>query len=255
MLSHITVQKLADWTKAQVFGQENLNSPVTSITSDTRTLGPGEVFIALKGENFDGHHFLQEAIKKGALAIISQVAPDPAVSSRIPFLKVKDSLQAYVDIGRALRKSFHGKVIAITGSAGKSSTKDMTGVLLGPNTLISPKSFNNLLGVSKTLCLLNDQTENLVLEMGMNGLGEIKQMCEQFEPQGGAITNIGDAHIGKLNGKEGIYRAKKELFDWLGKSHAPIGIVMNLDDPWVVRASQDASLTQLKKITYSAQNP
>lgn len=244
-----------DWTGAQILGPQNLSERVNSITSDTRTLAQGEVFIALRGEKFDGHHFLDEAIKKGAQAIISEIPPKNPSGLTVPFLLVKDTLQAYVAVGRALRKSFQGKVIAITGSAGKSSTKDMTGILLGPNTLISPKSFNNLLGVSKTLCLLKDETRNLVLEMGMNGLKEIQQMCEIFEPEGGAITNIGDAHIGKLNGREGIYCAKKELFDWLGRAQNPIGVALNLDDPWVVRAGQESAIQNLKKVTYSAKDP
>jgi len=253
MLSNVTLQDLVDWTQAQLIGPKPVQTQITSITSDTRELKTGDVFIALRGENFDGHHFVDQAIQKGAVAVISEVEPAVEWQTKIPTLKVSDTLRAYVAIGRSLRFRFKGKVLAITGSAGKSSTKDMARELLGSNTIASPKSFNNLLGVSKTLCLLEDQTLNLVLEMGMNNLGEIQEMCEAFEPQGAVITNIGDAHIGKLGGREGIYKAKKELFDWISRVPNPLGIALNLDDEWIVRAWKDSFREkQVKTVTFSA---
>ncbi|MFM8268982.1 MAG: UDP-N-acetylmuramoyl-tripeptide--D-alanyl-D-alanine ligase [Pseudomonadota bacterium] len=253
MFSQITLQDLVQWTNAKLSSSLPSSCLVTTLSSDSRTFKPGEVFIALSGESFDGHQFIQEVVEKGALAVIGEKKPASWTHS-VPFLEVASSLGAYVAIGKALRKKFRGKVLAVTGSAGKSSTKDMLGVLLGPHTLVSPKSFNNLLGVSKTLCLLEDQTKNLVLEMGMNGLGEIREMCENFRPEGGAITNIGDAHIGKLGGREGIYKAKKELFDWFSKSDVCLGIALNLDDPMVVRAAQEAFVKPVKRVSFSARD-
>jgi UDP-N-acetylmuramoyl-tripeptide--D-alanyl-D-alanine ligase len=251
MFSQVTLKDLVAWTGAKLSRPISSINLISTISSDSRTFKSGEVFIALPGEKFDGHQYIEEVASKGALAIIGE-KPPATWNHSIPFLEVPSSLNAYVDIGRALRKKFQGKVLAVTGSAGKSSTKDMLGVLLGPQTLVSPKSFNNLLGVSKTLCLLEDQTKNLVLEMGMNGFGEIREMCEKFEPQGGAITNIGDAHIGKLGGREGIYKAKKELFDWISQVEPCLGVAINLDDPLVVRASQEAFSKSIKIISYSA---
>jgi len=255
MFSQVTLQNLIDWTQAKTSGSFSGSSEIPSISSDSRNFKSGEVFIALKGENFDGHHFLDEAASKGALALIGEKKPESLRNSPVAFLEVPNTLHAYVKVGEALRNQFKGKVLAVTGSAGKSSTKDMAGVLLGPHTLVSPKSFNNLLGVSKTLCLLEDTTQNLILEMGMNGLGEIREMCEHFSPQGGVITNIGDAHIGKLGGREGIYRAKKELFDSLEKDKTPLGIAVNLDDPWVVKAASAAFSHAPKILTYSGKDP
>ena len=253
MFSQVTIQDLVQWTGAKLSGLSSHMGFVGSISSDSRTFKPGEVFIAIRGEKFDGHQYIDEIVGKGALAVIGEKKPQPWNDS-IPFLEVPSSLGAYVSIGRALRKKFRGKVLAVTGSAGKSSTKDMLGVLLGPDTLVSPKSFNNLLGVSKTLCLIQDNTRNLVLEMGMNGFGEIREMCENFQPEGGAITNIGDAHIGKLGGKEGIYRAKKELFDWLAQVEPQRGIALNLDDPLVVRAAREAFSKTVPPVSYSSKN-
>jgi len=254
MLSKTTLQDLARWTGAQVLGTNVLNQTVHSVSSDSRTLKQGEVFVALRGDSFDGHQFMAQAISMGALAIISEHVPAELKQASIPLLQVKDSLQAYVAIGKALRDSFSGKVLGITGSAGKSSTKDMVGVLLGPNTLVSPKSYNNLLGTSKTLCLLEDTTKNLVLEMGMNGLREIQAMCENFRPEAGVITNIGTAHIGKLGGQSGIYQAKKELMDWLGNSSHCWGVGINLDDPLVVQAVAEAVPKNTPRVTYSAKD-
>lgn len=254
MFSQVTLHDLVHWTSAKVSGSASLSNPIFSISSDSRTFKSGEVFIALRGEKFDGHLYIEEAVKKGALAIIGEKKPSSWTASA-PFLEVPSSLGAYVSIGRALRNKFQGQVLAVTGSAGKSSTKDMLGVLLGPQTLVSPKSFNNLLGVSKTLCLLEDQTKNLVLEMGMNGFGEIREMCENFRPEAGVITNIGDAHIGKLGGREGIFKAKKELFDWLANLQPCRGIALNMDDPFVVRAAKEAFSKSVRMISFSVMDP
>ena len=254
MLSWVRLHHLADWTKAEITGSFLPDAAITSLNSDSRTLVAGEVFVAIRGEKFDGHHFLEEAAERGALAVITEKPFVPPVSSKTAVLKVKNSLQAFAEIGKALRESFKGPVVAITGSAGKSSTKDMVAVFLGPDTLCSPKSYNNLLGVSKTLCLLEDRTRHLVLEMGMNGLGEIQEMCEYFQPQGGLITNIGDAHIGKMGGRDGIYRAKKELFDWISRMNPALGIAFNLDDDWVVKAVKETFPKGVRKITYSAKD-
>lgn len=203
----------------------------------------------MKGDSFDGHKFLGEAENRGALALISEMS----VPAKIPVIVVKDTLQALVAIGTALRNEFTGKIIAVTGSAGKSSTKEMLAALLAHDTVASPASFNNLMGVSRTMCLVGDSTRQLVLEMGMNDFGEIAELCECFRPHAGIITNIGDAHIGKLGGKEGIFRAKKELFDFLAQSgrETLLGVGLNLDDSLVEKAYQETFKAPISTVTYS----
>jgi UDP-N-acetylmuramoyl-tripeptide--D-alanyl-D-alanine ligase len=232
MYSSITFQKLAEWVGGELTSSVSTHFGVVNISTDTRTLKPGDVYLALKGESFDGNLFLKEAVKAGAQGIICQTTEPVGV----PKIRVKDSLQALISIGEKLRTIFQGPVFAITGSAGKSSTKDMVAVLLGDKTVSSPASFNNLMGVSRTLCLLEDQSKNLVLEMGMNNFGEIAELCQRFRPHYGMITNIGDAHIGKLGGQAGIFRAKKEMFDFLSKDPNSLGIALNADDSWVMEA-------------------
>lgn len=248
MYKWVTFQHLAQWTGGTLSAKAPQTS-VQSISSDTRTFKAGEVFIALKGENFDGHDFLQKAADTGASLLISE----KKIETACPQLIVANTLQAYVAIGRGLLEKFTGPVAAVTGSAGKSSTRDMIAVLLGDHTLKAPASFNNLLGVSKTLCLLEEQHQKLVLEVGMNHLGEIKEICEKFCPTAGLITNVGDAHIGHLGSKENIFRAKKELFDFLGSSPKTLGVAVNVDDPFVLRAAQEAIPSSVKKVTYSSQ--
>jgi UDP-N-acetylmuramoyl-tripeptide--D-alanyl-D-alanine ligase len=248
MYSFVRLSHLTQWTGGTLYNPPSQDPVISILSSDTRTLKKGEGFIAWRGESFDGNQFLDQAAEKGAAFLIAE-KPHP----KIPTLVVADSLKALVKIASELRKLFKGTVVGITGSAGKSSTKEMVATLLGKNVVKSPASFNNLVGVSKTLCLLEDTTQFLVLEMGMNAFGEIAELCRHFQPEAGLITNIGDAHIGKLGGKEGIYRAKKELFDFLttqgGKTR---GVAVNMDDPLVVKAYEQAFAGKVKAITYSA---
>jgi len=247
MYSNITISDLVNWTGGSLSFCQDPSQIIHSISTDTRTLKSGEVFIAIRGDNFNGHQFLHEAAKSGASLIISEEKG----SGKAPELIVKSSLHAFADIAKNIRQKFAGPVVAITGSAGKSSTKEMVATLLGENTVKSPASFNNLLGVSKTLCLIQDQTKKVVLEMGMNNFFEIKEMCEYFEPNFGAITNIGDAHIGKLGGQEGIFLAKKEMFDWLAKNPLSQGVALNLDDAFVVKAYKESFGKYKNTVTYS----
>lgn len=250
MYSWVRAEHLVQWTKGRLVGTPLKDFPVQIISTDSRTIKKSEVFAALRGESFDGHEFVVEVAKKGASLIISEKEFDcPA-----PLLIVPDTLRALISIARELRNHFKGPVFGITGSAGKSSTKEALATILGDNTLASPASFNNLLGVSKTLFLITDDVKQVVLEMGMNDFGEIKEISETFRPTGGLITNIGDAHIGRLGGKEGIYRAKKELFDYLASTGAPLGVALNLDDVMIGQAFRECFHGSVKVVTYTTKS-
>ncbi len=247
MYSWIKLETLPSWTGGRWEGSAPLSMVIPSISTDSRHIEKGEVFLALKGPSFDGHEYLDEVAKRGAVAAIVE----KKMPSRIPQLLVPDTLKALVAIGEKIRDAFPGPVLAITGSAGKSSTKEMVADLLGADTVRSPKSFNNILGVPRTLFLVKDATRFLVLEVGMNALGEIAEICRHFKPSQGLITNIGNAHVGKLGGQEKIAQAKKELFDALAlRPNAQV--VLNLDDPWVVKAYEDAFAKTPPTVTYSA---
>ena len=244
MFSWVTFETLQKWTGG-TWSNATLSDSVDSLSTDTRSIQPGQVFLALRGENFDGHRFLDsQEVQRAAAVIVDQPYSGP-----IPSLQVQDTLQALIQLGEGMRGSFQGKTLAVTGSAGKSSTKDMLATLCGDHTIKSPASFNNLIGVSKTALLLEDSTKTLVLEMGMNALGEISELCSHFKPEFGLITNIGDAHIGKLGGLEFIYQAKKEMFDWLSESGGKAAV--NIDDEKVVKAFRESYGSE-PLVTYSA---
>lgn len=244
-LSHLRQWSRGDWVRPPVS-----DLAVRAISTDSRTLKSGDVFLALKGDSFDGHDFIEDAISRGASALICETSP----VTELPVIRVKSSLDSLVNIGREHRCYFKGRVMAITGSAGKSSTKEMTKVLLGEGAVASPASFNNLIGVSKTALLIEDNTRYLVLEMGMNAPGEIRQLCECFSPDAGLITNIGDAHVGRLGGKEGVYRAKKELFDYLSlRGKQCQGVAVNADDPLVLKALGESFEAPPPIVTYGWQ--
>lgn len=243
MLPQTTFRKVSTLVPSKLLNFKG-DFTVGSVSTDTRTLKRGDVYLALEGPNFNGNDHWKEAEKKGARAFIL----NREVETNLPLLVAKNPFEILVSMAKLQRQFFLNPVIAITGSAGKSSTKDMTATLLGDKTLSSPASFNNLLGVSKTLCLLEPRHENMVLEMGMNAPNEIKEMVEAFKPNIGCITNIGSAHIGKLGGIEAVYKAKKEMFDFLASSSFTEGIALNRDDEKVVRAFNENSFSRKVKV-------
>lgn len=248
MFSWVTVHHLAQWTLGTWKAAPPPALPVRSISTDTRSLEKGDVFIALQGPSFDGHAFVEQAAQCGAAIAIVQ----RPVDAPIPQLLVPNTQGALVAIGEKVREAFKGPVFGITGSAGKSSTKEMVAELLGPRAIRSPKSFNNILGVPRTIFLVQDDTEAMILEIGMNATGEIAEICQHFKPSGGLITNIGEAHMGKLGGQEGIFRAKKELFEWLARTASP-QLALNLDDALVLRAYEESLRPgHVQVATYSA---
>ncbi|PLS68947.1 MAG: UDP-N-acetylmuramoyl-tripeptide--D-alanyl-D-alanine ligase [Cyanobacteria bacterium M5B4] len=193
------------------------DSPIGVISTDSRTIQAGEIFVALVGENFDGHQFVATAFAKGAtLAIVNYNLPE------YPCLVVENTLTAYQQIAQAWRQQAHIPLIAITGSAGKTTTKEMISSLLefycSPQKTVhrSQANFNNDIGVAKTLLEINpDRHDFVVVEMGMRGRGEIDRLSAIAMPNVAVITNIGTAHIGRLGSREAIAEAKCEILHHL----------------------------------------
>ncbi|OEU75827.1 MAG: UDP-N-acetylmuramoylalanyl-D-glutamyl-2, 6-diaminopimelate--D-alanyl-D-alanine ligase [Desulfuromonadales bacterium C00003107] len=203
---------------------------ISGISTDSRSTQPGDLFIPLRGPNFDGHDFLLQAARNGAVACLSE---EVISGFPVPIIRVKDALQALGDLAGARRQAFTGPVVAVTGSAGKTTTKEMLGAILGLTGpgLITPGNFNNLVGLPQTLFTLGEEHRWAVLEMGMSALGEIARLAEIAQPHIGVITNIGAAHLETLRGLDGVARAKGELFAAL----PPEGTaVINADDSRVL---------------------
>lgn len=186
---------------------------VAGITTDTRSLQPGEVFLALRGETFDGHQFLSTAVEKGAIAAIVDYEAE-IETPQIPLISVPNTLTAYQQLAHNWRLQFHRPVIAITGSVGKTTTKELIAAVLGQFGQVhkSQANFNNEIGVPKTLLQINPNLHDFaVVEMGMRGLGEIALLSQIAQPDIAVITNVGTAHIGRLGSEAAIAQAKCEL--------------------------------------------
>lgn len=194
----------------------NSDVDIQSFTQDTRKIQKGDMYIPLIGEVFDGHDFIQDAFDKGASAIITSrddLYPDDKI-----VIRVEDTLKALQDMAYYLRTHRPLKVVAITGSVGKTSTKDMIASVVETKykTLKTIGNYNNQIGLPLTILRLKDE-EVMVLEMGMNNLGEIHELSKIAKPDIAVITNVGTAHIGNLGSRENILKAKLEIIDGMDR--------------------------------------
>ena len=219
---------------------------VAGITTDTRSVQPGELFLALEGETFDGHAFARQAVGKGAIAAITRKGVLPAETD-FPYIEVDNTLAAYQSIGRWWRQQCDIPVIAITGSVGKTTTKEIVSAALGRFGAVhkTQANFNNEIGVPKTLLGIETQHDYAVVEMGMRGLEEIALLAQIAEPTIALITNVGTAHIGRLGSREAIAQAKCEL---LRELPAESTAVLNGDDALLM--STAAKVWSGRTITY-----
>ncbi len=189
--------------------------PFGTISTDTRTIGPGEFFLALRGEKMDGHRYAPQAAARGAAGLI--VEHDFAAAGLpegLPVLRVANTLTAYGDLAAAVRRAWGGPVLAISGSAGKTTTRRLVAAALGRQmpTLEPIRNFNNLIGVPQTLLRLEPTHEVAVLELGMNQPGELRRLAEIARPDAAILTNIGQAHIGMFASQAELTSAKLDLF-------------------------------------------
>ncbi len=189
---------------------------VSGVSIDSRSITPGDMFIALKGESFDGHDFIRRAVENGAAVVVTQ---KPLNEFGIPYILVRDTLKALQEIARYYRGRFQIPFVAITGSSGKTTTKDMIASVLAQkfNVLKTEGNFNNAIGLPLMLLKLQYSHEIAILEMGMNSPGEISLLSDIVRQDIGVISNVGSAHIEKLGSRENILKAKLEIFDYFDK--------------------------------------
>ncbi|MBI2447849.1 MAG: UDP-N-acetylmuramoyl-tripeptide--D-alanyl-D-alanine ligase, partial [Candidatus Omnitrophica bacterium] len=200
----------------------SLKTEIKGVSIDSRTIQPGELFIAIKGERFDGHDFVEEALRKGAGGVV--VAGDSPKTGTVPFIRVKDTTISLGDIGGFHRKRFSIPVIGVTGSNGKTTTKEMVAHILSKrfNVLKNDGTQNNHIGLPQTLLRLNSTHGACVLEMGMNHSGEIARLTRILKPTVGVITNIGASHMEFLGTIENVLMAKCELLEGIDAGGAAI---------------------------------
>ena len=195
-----------------------------NISLDSRTILNRELFIAIKGTNFDGHNFLNEVIKKGVKAVVIKDGMQNLLPNKFPFWTVPDTLEAFQKLALFKRRKLNIPVVGITGSVGKTTTKEMMGEVLKQlgKIKLSQLNFNNEIGVGLTILDAELKDKTLILEMGMRGLGQIENLSKFSEPDIAVITNIGSSHIGILGSKENITNAKCEITKHLN----PKGVVI-----------------------------
>ena len=236
MSFHATLTRLVDvlGATAENLTEQALTQTTIGITTDSRSLKPGEVFLGLRGEKFNGHEFVSQALEQGAIAAIVDFQFQ---ASGLPILKVKDTLKAYQAIAHWWRNQFKIPVIAITGSVGKTTTKELIAAVLSNygNVLKTQANYNNEIGVPKTLLELGTGHDYAVVEMGMRARGEIALLSQIARPDIAVITNVGTAHIGRLGSKEAIAEAKCELLAEMPKDAIAI---LNHDNPLLIQTAQ-----------------
>ncbi len=228
------------------------------VSIDSRTIGPGEIFLALKGTRFDGHDYIGEAVSRGASSVVVEsseaIEASEVDKGSVSVVVVKDSLTALGDLAASLRERYPIPLIAVSGSTGKTTTKDMASLILGAEgkeVLKTKGNMNNLVGLPLTLLDLDSSYDFAVVELGISVAGEMERLAGISKPDVALLTNIGCGHIETLGGIEGVAMEKGELFGALSNDGIKI---VNLDDPWTVRlADMDDEKRGHKcdRITYS----
>jgi UDP-N-acetylmuramoyl-tripeptide--D-alanyl-D-alanine ligase len=215
----------------------------SEVSTDTRTLKKGALFVALKGENFDGHKFVESAFERGAAAALIS---DETLSGYGPSVVVNDVLKSFQDLGKAWQDHVNPRVIGITGSNGKTTAKFFTAQVLKRffKVSFSPKSYNNEIGVPFTQLMLKEDDQVLVSEIGTNAKGEIENLTKMVEPQIAVVTTVGPAHIEHFRTIDNIAIEKKEIYK---SKKLEIGI-FNIDNPWTKKMHEEF---KGKKITFS----
>ena len=226
----ITIREILEAVGGKLLGQfEELDQTVTHVFTDSRQIDPGALFIPLVGERFDGHAFINDALEGGAAGCFTARERESYLPDKF-YIKVASTQKALRDLARYYKRRFDIPFVGITGSVGKTTTKDMVAAVLSERyqVLKTEGNFNNEVGLPLTLLKLNSSHQVCVLEMGMNHFGEIEYLSGIVEPQVALITNIGDSHIEYLGSRENILKAKCEIFSHMG----PDGfVILNGDDP------------------------
>ncbi|MBQ4145379.1 MAG: UDP-N-acetylmuramoyl-tripeptide--D-alanyl-D-alanine ligase [Clostridia bacterium] len=200
---------------------------ISNVSTDTRTIAEGDLFFALQGEKFDAHQFVNGAVEQGAVCCV--VKKGEPVPNGLPYIVVDDTQAALRDFAKAYRERFRIPVVGITGSVGKTSTKEMIASVLAQSfrTHTTKGNFNNEIGLPLTVFKLMREDEMMVLEMGMSAFGEISRLTQIAKPDTAVITNIGVSHIEHLGSREGIKQAKFEILEGLSMDGA---VILNADD-------------------------
>ncbi|MEG0546451.1 MAG: UDP-N-acetylmuramoyl-tripeptide--D-alanyl-D-alanine ligase [Oscillospiraceae bacterium] len=223
----LTLEQIAKAVNGNLIGE---SITINDISIDSRAISKNGLFIAIEGEKFDGHNFCDEVAKNGAIALICH----KKVNTKLPIIYVENTGKALMDLASYYRKSINDlKIIGLTGSVGKTTTKEMTYAVMSQkyNSIKTDGNLNNEIGMPKTLFRLKNETEVGVIEMGMDHFGEISRLSKCCLPNIGIITKIGVSHIEYLGSRDGILKAKLEILDGMEKGST---LIINGDDDKLV---------------------
>ncbi len=226
-MKHFTLEQIAEACGGKYIGDESLkNTAVSSIERDSRNIKENSLFLAIKGARVDGHDFIEKCYESGAVCALCEKAPENASK---PYILVDDTLKAVKKIAKAYRELFDIPIVGISGSVGKTSTKEMISSVLAQKFNIhkTQGNLNNELGVPLTLFGMDDDTEAAVVEMGISDFGEMQRISEMVQPTIEVITIIGECHLENLGDRDGVFKAKTEMFDNLREGGV---VVLNGDD-------------------------
>lgn len=239
-MESLTLKQIIDAVNGQCLQKEvDLNLEIRSISIDSRDIKKEALYIPIKGDRFDGHTFIEDAFNKGATIALAQ---DQLIESENGILiYVKDTSQALKDLAAYYRNQFSIPVVAITGSVGKTSTKDLLSAVLGGKYKVhkTDGNFNNEIGLPLTIFGLNQSHEVLVVEMGMNNFGEIHNLSQIARPDIAVITNVGDSHIENLGSREGVLKAKAEIVDGMTQDGI---LIVNGEDEMLSQIKDEQTL-------------
>ncbi|MDR2546196.1 MAG: UDP-N-acetylmuramoyl-tripeptide--D-alanyl-D-alanine ligase [Lachnospiraceae bacterium] len=234
-MKNMTLKNITATCSGELVGTPTA-AEVTGVVIDSRLLTVGNLFIATRGAQVDGHSFITSVAANGAAAVVCEEPPDTDID--IPYILVTDSFQALKDIASYYRKQLDITVIAITGSVGKTSTKEFVAAVLAErfSVLKTAGNFNNEIGLPLTILQIRAEHQVAVLELGINNFNEMSRLSQISCPDIAVITNIGDCHLQNLGNRAGVLRAKSEIFDYLA------------DDGWAIVNAEDEWLDQIKTV-------
>lgn len=228
VMKNMTLANIAAACKGELVHMREALSDQTAngIVIDSRQIEPGYIFVATKGERVDGHRFIPDVFAKGALAVICEVLPEEDLG---PCILVKDSFMALKQVAAFYRQQLDIKVVGITGSVGKTSTKEFVASVLAEKYKVhkTAGNYNNEVGLPLTIFGIQEDDQIAVLEMGINTFGEMHRLSEVARPDICVMTNIGQCHLENLIDRDGILRAKSEIFDFMNQEGT---VVVNGDD-------------------------
>ena len=229
-MNRLTLSQIAQFAGASLSSGDG-TVLINRVSTDSRTIKPGELFVALRGENFDGHEFVEAGANAGATGALVDLNWRGSVPNDFALLRATDTLQAYQALAANYRRSLALKVLAITGSNGKTSTKDFAAAVLGRRFRVTKTeaNFNNHVGLPRTILEATSEDEVAVWEIGMNHPGEIAALSKIAVPDAAIITNIGVAHIEFMGSREAIATEKGALAEAVEQQGT---VILNADDPF-----------------------